>query len=122
MSVSPLSLLEKIPLPRALPSSAPRAVRVGVVLVHHCQAQFAPDNCRQRDDALALAKTLAELAAKDFKEAVRRGDPGSTEDAGEIGQSILEPGPEAEVFSLAVGAVSGPIDTPRGFWIAKRIK
>lgn len=88
----------------------------------HCEAQFAPEPCRTRAEALALARSLHEMAIKDFKEAVKKGDPGSDEDKGEIRQNILEPVAEAEIFSLPVGGVSSVIDYPRGYWIVRRIK
>jgi hypothetical protein len=35
---------------------------------------------------------------------------------------ILEPAPEYVLFTLGVGAVGGPVDTPRGYWIVKRLE
>jgi parvulin-like peptidyl-prolyl isomerase len=37
-------------------------------------------------------------------------------------RGILEPEVELELFTLAPGGVSEPIDTKRGFWVAKRIE
>jgi hypothetical protein len=65
---------------------------------------------------------LAELAKKDFAAAVKKGDSGSTDDAGKMYQGILEPGPEVALFTLEPEHVAGPVDTPRGFWIVRRIK
>jgi hypothetical protein len=107
---------------RPLPPGAPRAVHFGVVLVQYRGAQFAPDSAPFKPDALQRARTLAELARKDFKAAVKQGDPGSDEDVGRIGRGKLEPAPEYELFTLAPGGVSDPIDTPRGYWIARRIE
>jgi hypothetical protein len=130
VSIPPLSapsLLSPEPPPepspeRRLPANAPRTVRFGVVLVQYRGAQFAPENAPFKPDALQRARQLAELARKDFKAAVKQGDPGSMEDAGRMGRGILEPAPEVELFSLAPGAVGGPIDTPRGYWIVRRIE
>ena len=35
---------------------------------------------------------------------------------------MLELGVEYALFTLAPGQVSEPVDTPRGFWIMKRIE
>ncbi len=111
------------PLPeRKLPLNAPRTVRFGIVLVQYRGAQFAPEQAPYKPDALQRARQLLEIARKDFKAAVKQGDPGSVEDAGRLGRGILEPAPEVELFSLAPGAVGGPVDTPRGYWIVRRIE
>jgi len=109
------------PAAKKLPANAPRTLHFGVVLVQYRGAQFAPDDAPYKPDALQRARQLAEVAHKDFKAAVKQGDPGSTDDAGRINRSILEPQAEVEVFSLAPGAVSDPVDTPRGYWIVRRI-
>lgn len=106
---------------RALPSGAPKVVRFGVVLIQYRGAQFAPEDAPYKPDALQRARKLAEVARKDFKAAVKQGDAGSVEDAGRMRRDILEPGLEYELFTLAPGAVSEPIDTPRGYWVVRRI-
>ncbi|WP_437734930.1 peptidyl-prolyl cis-trans isomerase [Sorangium sp. So ce1335] len=108
--------------PPGLPAEAPKKVRFGVVLVQYRGAQGAPANARSKEAALALARELAEVARTDFKAAVDKGDKGSTDDLGYIPRGVLEPAPEYELFSLPKGGVSGPVDTPRGFWIARRIE
>jgi hypothetical protein len=108
--------------PPGLAADAPKKVRFGVVLVHYRGAQGAPPTARSREAALALAKELAETAKADFSAAVARGDKGSTDDLGFLPRGVLEPAPEYELFSLPKGGVSGPVDTPRGFWIARRIE
>ena len=105
-----------------LPAEAPRHVRFGVVLVTYAGAEDAPPHARSRKDALELAAQLAALAKTDFHAAVRRGDEGSGDDVGGMRQGVLEPAPEFVLFSLPVGGVSDPVDTPRGYWIAKRIE
>ncbi|WP_437279617.1 peptidyl-prolyl cis-trans isomerase [Sorangium sp. So ce375] len=106
----------------ALPVEAPKKVRFGVVLIQYRGAQGAAPTARSKDAALALARELAEVAKTDFKAAIDKGDKGSTDDLGYIPRGVLEPAPEYELFSLPKGGVSGPVDTPRGFWIARRIE
>jgi hypothetical protein len=103
-----------------LPATAPKTVRFGVVLIQYRGAQFAPEGARSRAEALELVRSLHEIARRDFRAAVKQGDPGSTDDAGRIARNILEPQLEYELFTLAPGAVSEPLDTPRGYWIARR--
>ncbi|MGK3989955.1 peptidylprolyl isomerase [Sorangium sp. So ce136] len=108
--------------PPGLPTEAPKKVRFGVVLVQYRGAQGAPPAARSKEAALALARELAEVARTDWKAAVDKGDKGSTDDLGFIPRGVLEPAPEYELFSLPKGGVSGPVDTPRGFWITRRIE
>jgi hypothetical protein len=105
-----------------LSDKAPKSVRFGVVLVQWAGAQGAPANARSQREALALANDLAEEAKKDFPATVKKGDSGSTGDAGRMHKGILEPGPERVLFSLPVGEVGGPVETPRGYWIVKRLE
>lgn len=109
------------PVP-ALPPDAPRSVRFGVVLVQYAGAEGAPSTARPRNDASELAAKLAAEAKNDFHAAVRGGDDGSTDDAGRIQRGVLELGIEYFLFTLPVGQTSEPIDTPRGFWITKRLE
>jgi parvulin-like peptidyl-prolyl isomerase len=44
------------------------------------------------------------------------------DDAGTIPRGVLEPTVEYALFTLKPGDVSDPIDTPRGFWIVRRIE
>lgn len=105
-----------------LPASASKSVRFGVILVAHSAAQGAAAGARSKAAAQELAARLAEQAKTDFKAAVAAGDSGSMEDAGRIGRGVLEPESEMVLFQLDAGAVSSPIDTPRGFWIVKRLE
>lgn len=105
---------------RELPPGSPKQVRFGVVLVQYRGAQGAPAGMRSKDDALALARTLAEQAKTDFHGAVAKGDPGSTDDAGRMPRGMLEPETEYVLFTLDKGGTSDPIDTPRGYWIVRR--
>jgi hypothetical protein len=106
-----------------LPADAPLKVRFGVVLVSYAGAELASPTARSKHDAQELAASLAELAKTDFHAAVRKGDDGSADDVGKVPRGTLEPAPEFILFSLGVGKVAdGPVDTPRGYWIVKRIE
>jgi hypothetical protein len=104
-----------------LPSGAPKQVKLGIVLMIFAGAQGAPPSARDRKQALELATKLAADAKTDFHGAVVRGDSGSADDIGRIPRGVLEPATEYTVFTLPVGGVSDPIETPRGYWVAKRI-
>jgi hypothetical protein len=104
-----------------LPESAPKQVSFGVILFTYAGAEFAPKTARARTEALELARQTLPLAREDFAEAAKRGDPGSTRDAGRIPQGILEAHVEYALFTLEKNAVHGePLDTPRGYWIVRR--
>jgi len=108
---------------RPLPAGAPNAVSFGVVLFTYQGVQFAPAGARSKQEALEKAKGLVEEAKKDFPEAVKKGDKGSTADAGRIPRGVLEPDLELVLFGLEKGAVHPePIDTPRGYWILRRVE
>jgi hypothetical protein len=77
---------------------------------------------RSRADARALAEKLVAGAQQDFHAAVQQGDPGSADDVGHVKLGILEPAPEFVLFTLPVDGVGGPVETPRGFWIVKRLE
>jgi len=109
-------------VPPPLPEGAPRSVRFGVVLVAYAGAEDAPRSARNKHDALELAQKLAAQAKTDFHAAVRRGDEGSSDDVGTMTRGVIEPAPEFVLFSLPAGGVSDPVDTPRGYWIVKRIE
>ncbi len=109
-------------VPPALAATAPKSVVFGVILVQYKGAQGAPANARSREAALALANQIAADAKTDFKAAVAKGDKGSMDNAGRMPRGMLEPAPEYVLFSLPKDGVSEPVDTPRGFWIVKRIE
>jgi hypothetical protein len=104
-----------------LPSTAPKSLEFGVVLVGYSGAEGPLPNTRSRKDAFELATKLAGDARTDFHGAVRRGDDGSSDNVGRIQRGILELAVEYFLFTLPVGGVSDPIDTPRGYWIVKRL-
>ncbi len=104
-----------------LPSSAPKRVGFGVVVVTYQGAQEAPKEARTKADAKAKAESLLAEAQHDFAAAVAKGDPGSRSDAGHVPRDVLEPAVEYQLFSLKKGDVAPEIiDTPRGYWIVRR--
>jgi len=105
-----------------LPADAPRVVRFGVVMIKYRGAQLAPDSAPLRELALERANGLVKIAREDFAAAVKAGDNGSYVDVGTIKRGILEPGTEYVLFTLPIGWTSEVLDTPRGFWIVKRLK
>jgi hypothetical protein len=105
-----------------LPDTAPRQIRIGVVLVTFAGAQGAPPGARPKKEALELASKLMADAKQDFHGAVVRGDTGSIDDVGRMPRGVLELATEYTLFTMPVGAVSDPLETPRGFWVAKRIE
>jgi hypothetical protein len=108
------------PAPK-LPDSAPKRVSFGIVLFQYEGAQYAPHGTRSKAEALKLARETVPLAERDFAEAVKLGDRGSTTDAGSLPRGILEPAPEYLLFTLAPGKVCPePVDTPRGYWLMRR--
>lgn len=114
------------PLPEVAPAPAGNSVNLGIIMVTYQGAQNgvlggAPRS-RSKDDALALAKKLAEEAKTNFTAAVNRGDAGSDANLGRFPKGTLEANVEAVVFALPPGGISEPIDTPRGYWIAKRLE
>src|SRR5688572_6873344 len=115
-------LVDGGPVP-PLAEDAPKRVQLGVVLFQYKGAQGAPTNSRTKDAARSKAQDTVELAKKDFDEAVKLGDPGSLSNAGDIPRNVLEPVIEYTVFRMEPGAVyPEPIDTPRGYWIVRRLR
>jgi hypothetical protein len=109
-----------------LPLNAPRHVRIGVILVSYVGAQpsaaiGARPAKRSKEEAKALADKLRASADTDFHAAVQQGDTGSADDVGRVQQGVLEPPLEYQLFTLPVGQIAGPWDTPRGYWIVRRI-
>jgi hypothetical protein len=105
-----------------LPDSAPQRVSFGVIQFSYDGAQFAPKGARSKDQAKQKATSVIELAQQDFSAAVAKGDQGSRSDAGHIPRGMLEPTVEYLLFTLPKGGVYGePIDTPRGYWVIRRI-
>jgi hypothetical protein len=105
-----------------VPDSAPQQVTFGVVVFAYQGSQFAPPNARTKDQAKQKALAVAADAQHDFAAAVAKGDHGSTSNAGRMPRGILEGAAEYILFSLGKGQVaSEPVDTPRGYWILRRI-
>jgi hypothetical protein len=108
-----------------LAEGSPKGARLGIVFIAYAGAEVLPGQAapkRTKADAKALADRLAEDAKSDFHSAVQRGDSGSGDDLGRFNRGDLDQATEYAVFSLPVGGVSGVVDTPRGFWIAKRLE
>lgn len=105
-----------------LDEGAPKQVKFGAILVEYRGAETATRTTRTRDEALEKAKKLSEEAQSDFAAAVKGGDKGSGEDFGAIPRGIFEPAPEYVLFNLKPGEVSEPVDSPRGFYVFKRIE
>ena len=109
------------PVP-ALPADAPSRIKIGVALFRYQGAEAPPKSSRSKDEANRLAKQAAQAAKSDFAAAVKLGDRGSSENIGWLSRGILEPAVEFAVFSLKKDEVSQePIDTPRGYWVVRRI-
>lgn len=106
----------------AVPSGAPRALRLGVVLVQFVGAEGAPGSARAKPDALKRAQELADQAKTDWKAAVKAGDTGSSEDIGRIPRGVLDARTEVAVFSMAKDEISEPLETSKGYWIVRRIE
>lgn len=115
--LAPLSLDAGI-----LPSGGPRSIRVGLVFVTFRGADGAPNNARDKREALAIAERLSQDAKGDFHKAVSGGDSGSADDIGRIYRGHLDPRTEMAIFALNAGEVSDVLETSRGFWIVKRIE
>ena len=109
-----------------LPLNTPRQVRFGVILVSYAGAQPSAlsgrNATRTKPDAKALADKLVDTARQDFHAAVQQGDSGSSDDIGRVKLGILEPAPEYVLFTLPLDGVGGPVETPRGYWVVKRLE
>jgi hypothetical protein len=109
-----------------LPVTAPHQVRFGVVLLSYAGAQPSAGGgraaARSKAEAKALADKLRIIAEQDFHAAVQQGDAGSADDVGRVKLGILEPAPEYVLFTLPVGGVGATVDTPRGYWVVKRLE
>jgi hypothetical protein len=105
-----------------LPASAPQQVSFGVIVFGYQGAQFAAAGSRSKEQAKQKALAAVEEAKRDFSASVAKGDHGSTANAGRMPRGMLEPAAEYTLFTLGKGEVSAaPVDTPRGYWIVRRI-
>jgi hypothetical protein len=105
-----------------LPDSAPQEVTFGVVIYSYQGAQLAPAGARTKDQAKQKALSAVAEAQHDFAAAAAKGDHGSTSNAGRLPRGMLESAAEYVLFTLGKGEVAAaPVDTPRGYWILRRI-
>lgn len=114
--------LPALTIDASMPTGAPRSVKLGVVLITYAGAEGAPPNARPKAQAKDVATGLVSMARSDFHQAVSKGDTGSGDDLGRFPRGILDPAVESAVFSLAASDVSDVVETPRGFWIVKRLE
>ncbi len=106
-----------------LPSSAPKKLKLSVVLFAYDGAQMVPQGFRSRSEALVLAKAALASASLDMKQAIAQGDPGSRDDIGWVRRGVLENYVEYRVFNLKKGELLPEVlDTPRGLWVVKRTR
>jgi hypothetical protein len=105
-----------------LPTSGPRRVKLGLVFVQFAGAEGAPASARAKKDAAAIAERLGQEAKSDFSHAVSGGDTGSSPDIGWMPRGVLDARTEAAVFALGTSEVSEVLETPRGYWIVKRLE
>lgn len=106
-----------------LPPGAPNDVVFGAIIVTFEGAQGAPSKARSKQAALEIAQRIVAAAQTSFEDAVKMGDPGSMANAGTMRRGILEPNVEYALFTLEKGAVyPEPVETPRGYWVMRRIK
>jgi hypothetical protein len=106
-----------------LPPRAPRSVTIGVIQFAYRGAELAPEHAPTKAEASQKARSILELAIQDFARAVPKGDRGSGADIGEVPQGILEPAIEYVLFTMEAGSVhEAVLDTPRGYWIVRRIR
>jgi hypothetical protein len=113
--------LPTLTIDAALPTGGPRSVKLGIVMVTFAGAEGAPPGSRPKGQAKEIADGLLSMARADFHQAVGKGDTGSGDDLGRFPRGILDPNVEAVVFSLGQNDVSEVVETPRGYWIVKRL-
>lgn len=110
------------PVP-ALAEDAPQQVKLGVALFAYDGAQGVPPGSRSRDAALEQARLALQAGTAEFAKALEKADRGSRDDVGWVRRGILEKRVEYEVFRLEKGTLAPePIDTPRGFWVVRRLQ
>ena len=105
-----------------LPPGSPPTVRFGAFLIPYEGAEYAPKDAPTREQAQTRARELLKLARSDFELASEDAHAGGP-DLGRIHRGILEPALELALFSLKPGEIHpDPVDSPRGFWVLKRLK
>ena len=98
----------------AMPSGAPRTVKLGVVLVQFAGAEGASSSARAKPDALeARGRARGAGAAATGRPPSRPATPAPPRTSGGIPRGVLDRATEVAVFSLAKDDVSEPLETPR---------
>lgn len=116
------TLSDGSPVP-PLPETAPQRVKLGIAIFRYVGSEAPPKSDRKKEEAQHLAQVAAQRGQTDFASAVQMGDRGSDENIGWIARGILEPAVEHAVFGLEVGKTSPePIDSPRGYWVVRRVR
>lgn len=111
-----------------LAEDAPKRVRLAVLVVGFDGTQgFSipgfSERHRTKDEALELARSVHQLAQTDLKKALEKADRGSRDDIGFLPRGILERRIEHQVFGLRKGDFAPePLETPRGYWVVKRLE
>lgn len=107
----------------ALPSQAPQRIKVGIALFRYKGAQGPPSSPRTRAEAEKLALEAQKKGQDEFAAAIKMADRGSAENIGWLKRGVLEPAVEYAAFTTDKGKLAKqPIDTPRGFWVLRRIR
>ena len=111
------------------PQVGPSQVGARHILIMHVDSERAPDTVtRTREEAQALAQELSERAkaGEDWEalHAEHTDEPGSPPggDLGTFERGQMVPAFENAVWSMEVGAISDPIETPFGFHVIQRTR
>lgn len=109
------------------PAEGPTKVGARHILIMHVESQRVPDGVtRTREEAQVLAAQIAERArsGEDWETLHRENtdEPGSPPngDLGTFGRGAMVPAFERAVWSMEVGAIGGPVETPFGFHVIQR--
>ena len=105
-----------LPIVAAPEPGDPSSFRIGVVIYSFENGK------RSKAMAKALADKSMQTAGTDFTAAVKAGDQDSDADYGTFSARSFDTELEASIVAIPVGRVGGPIETPRSYWIVKRIK
>ena len=109
------------------PTAGPAQVGARHILIMHTDSERAPEGIsRTRDEALALAREIAQRAKAGEDWATlhqeHTDEPGSPPggDLGTFGRGQMVPAFETAVWKMAPGDTSDPVETPFGFHVIQR--